>query len=296
MDDGEEQSVNDDTFKAMKKILLLVGCLQMLGNADIQIDSSGAVKIEPLNTVLLAGYNEQIKETPQFYKKRYYRAYLILRHGSYAPPVQEDIDTLLGHSDWHDQGERLEALSLYFQGRLDEAKSLIQRNIRGNICEHEQASVWAAIELSHKDTAAALGAYRSTWNLFKDENVYMDLLDLYRADNKPVPQDVLREGLRVYPRSPGATQATFEAYFRAGDSASLRKCAAVSAKAEKMLWPQSVDWKIRHAQTLLALHRKKEAETVLLAALDLADADPRQEQAGKPLRAEIFTLLEIARK
>jgi len=281
----------------MKKILIAMGCLQILGHADIQLDSLGLIKIEPLNPVLMAGYDSEIRENPQFYKKRYYRAYLLLRHGSYAPPVQEDIDTLKGNPDWHDQGERLEAWSLYYQGRLDESEALIRQNIRANTYGHEQARLWAAIELSRKDTAAALGAYRFAWDLFKDENVYMDMLDLYRAENKLPPEKLLKQALKVYTRSPGPILSTYQAYYAAGDPASLRKSLSIAERAQAILWPQSVEWKIRYAQALLSLHRKPAAEKVLLACLDSADSDPRlQDQNGQPLRQEIFTLLETARK
>jgi hypothetical protein len=278
--------------------LVALGFSPKFASADIHTDSLGRVLTEPLNPVLLETYNREIRDSSTNYKRRSQRTFILLRHGDFGPPTQEDIDTLLNRPDWHDEGERLEAFRLYLQGQLEEAKVLIRKNIQGNVHEHEQARLLAAIALSKQDTSAAIAAYRMTWDLFKDENVYLDMLDLYVGREKP-PEELLQEGLSIYPHSPGAIQVIFEAYLTAGDPSSLKKGLAISERAEKVLWPRSVDWKIRHAQVLLALHRKHDAETVLLAALDLADADPRladQNGNGQPLRQEIFTLLETARK
>jgi len=254
------------------------------------------VSADPPYSVLLERYGQEIREHPQDYSQRSERTALILEHGDFGDTTAEDIDTLLSHPPWRSEGECLEANRLYLQGRLQEAKVLILENIRAKAHIQDQARILAAIELSEKDTAAAIAAYHLAWEQNHEESDYMDFLSLGRGRGAP-PEEDLQQGLHLYPQSPGPIKTIFEVYFAAGDSTSLRNAEALSDKAEKMLWPQSVDWKIRHAQALLSLRRDHEAEGVLLGALDLLDGNPHlQDDAGQPLRQEIFTLLEVARK
>ena len=254
-----------------------------------------SVIADPPYPLLLERFSADIRENPQNYLKRVERAALILEHGDADKASEEDIDTLLSHPEWRGEGNCLKAVRLKLQGRLDEAEVLFQKNIREKMHVPEQARLLAAIEMSKKDTSAAIAAYRSAWEKSRDENDYIDLVNLYRGRGKP-PQELLNQGLELHPRSPGAIQTIYEVYFAAGDSASLRNCLEISGRAERTLWPLSVDWKIRHAETLLALKRSHEAEPVLLAAMDLLDGDPRlQNESGEVFRKRIFALLEAAR-
>ena len=244
---------------------------------------------------LLERYNKDIREHPQNYLKRVERASFVLENGNAGSIPAEDIDTLLSHPEWVNEGNCLKAVRLKLQGRLDEAEILIRKNIRNKMHVLEQSRLLAILELSKKDTAAALAAYRLAWDQNHDENDYLDLLNLYRGRGAP-PEELLKQGPQLYPRSPGAMQTIYEVYFAAGDSTSLRNCLEISNRAEKTLWPRSIDWKIRHAETLLSLKRPHEAEPVLMSALDLLDDDARlQNESGEAFRKKIFNLLETAR-
>ena len=258
--------------------------------------TAGAVWSHGAYSVMLERYNQDIQGNPQNYLKRAERAYLILEHQDTSQASVEDIDTLLSHPQWRNEGVRLKAIRLHLQGRFDEAAPLIQQNIRDNIYLQEQARLLADIELSKKDTAAAITAYRAAWEHDSDETDYIDLLNLHQGRGKP-PEELLRQGLNFYPRSPGAVQSIFEVYFAAGDPASLKTALEISGRADSSLWPFSVDWKIRHAQVLLSLKRAHDAEPVLMAALDLLDGDARMKvEDGEVIRKQIFTLLEASRK
>ena len=255
-----------------------------------------AVRSDAAYPVLLERYGRDIRENPQDYLKRVDRAFLMLEQRDIGKPNSEDIDTLLSHPEWRNEGSRLKAMRLHLQGRFDEAKLLIQQNIRGDIHVQEQARLLADIELSRKDTSAAMDAYRVAWEHGRDETDYIDLLDMHCGRGEP-PEELLQKGLGLYPRSPGAIQSIFEVYFAAGDSASLKKSGEISDRAENTLWPLSVDWKIRHARVLISLKRWREAEAVLMAALEVLDDDARLKGPdSEVIRKQIFTLLEASRK
>ncbi len=255
-----------------------------------------AVMGDPPYSVLLERYGREIQKHPQDYSQRSERTALMLEHGNDGDTTAEDIDTLLAHPEWRIEGECLQAARLYLQGRLDTAGALARENIRARAHVRDQARLLAHIESARQDTDSAIAAYHLAWDQGHDENDYVDLLSLHRGRGKP-PEEILQQGRVLYPHSPGAVQTIFEVYFAAGDPTNLRKALGISEDAEKILWPQSVDWKLRHARVLLSLNRPHEAETVLLAAMDLVDDNPRlRDDAGRPLRKEIFTLLESARK
>jgi tetratricopeptide (TPR) repeat protein len=251
---------------------------------------------DPPYPVLLDRYNADIRNNPQNYLKRSERAAFILNNGDTGGTTREDIDTLLSHAEWRGEGNCLKALRLKLQGHLNEAGVLIQKNLRDGIHVPEQSRLLAAIELSRKDTGAAIAAYRLAWDQSNDENDYINLLGLYRRHGDP-PGELLKQGLQLYPLSPGAIQNIFEAHLAAGGKANLEICLKISARAQKNLWPLSLDWKMRHARVLLSLKRPREAEPVLMAALDLLDGDSRLKGGdSQRFRKEIFTLLEAARK
>lgn len=258
--------------------------------------SVGVVFADASYPVLLERYDRDIRENPQNYLKRVERAALILGERDTGKTTLEDIDTLSAHAEWRNEANCLRAVRLHLQGRLDDAKNLIQKNLRAGAQVPQQARLLAKIELTKKDTAAALSAYRLAWDSLHDENDFIDLLILHRGRGEP-PEELLKDGLRRYPNSPGAIQTIFEVYIAAAGPVNLEKGLELSMRAEKTLWPLSVDWKIRHAEVLLSLQRHKETETVLLAALDLLDGDARmQGKGGKVFRSKIFALLDSADK
>lgn len=257
-------------------------------------DSLRVILSEPLNPALLEKYNEEVLENPRKYKRRWQRALILLQHGDTAKTTAEDIDSLLVQPLWRGQGLRLKAMYRYLQRRFDEAKDLMRQNIRDGTNVVEQAGFLAKIALSEKDTNTAIAAYRLGWDQHPDENVYVELLHAY--GRWKTPMELLDEGLRLYPNSPGILQTLFDSYLNLGNPAGFQKCLVISSRAEETLWPMSVDWKIKHAQALLSLNRPHEAESVLLAALDLMDGDPRLEGENGQFRKKIFTMLEGIRK
>ncbi len=248
-------------------------------------------------SVRLARYGEDIRRDPTHYLKRVERAFLLLEHGATDEPVGEDIDTLLSHAEWRSEGMRLKAIRFHHQKRMKEAEPLLRANIAANIYVEEQSRLLADAALSRKDTAAAIAAYRQAWEQQHDENDYLDLLSLHKGRGKP-PEELLQKGLNLYPRSPGVIQTAFEVYFAAGDTSSLGKCLRIAGNAEITLWPFSVDWKVRHARTMLALNRPRDAEPILMTAMDLLDGDPRLQESerGTSERKEILALLDSARQ
>ena len=245
--------------------------------------------------VLLERFSGDIAKTPGDYSKRIERAVLVLDNGGIQDTLRADIDTLLSHSAWRAEGECLQARRLYQQGRLEEARKLIRRNIQGKHRVLEQARLLAAVELRARDTAKAMEAYRIAWNEGLQESDFTDLVVLH-AGRKPLPLNLLEQGLRLYPMSAGVNRVVFDAYFSDGSPAALERARALSAHASDTLWPLGVDWKIRQARVLIALKKKEKAESVLLEALEIQDDDLRlQGKNGEANRQQIFALLEKAR-
>ena len=272
----------------MKTFLIAVLVCLVLGKAD-------ALLADPINWDLLKRYGEEIRENPGSCKRRWQRSLILLKHGDTAKTTREDIDTLLNHPLWRTQGNRLKALYLYLQGHVDEARAQMKQNIRDSVNVVEQSRLLARIELSRKDTVAAIAAYRLAWDQQRGEDVFVDLAGAYGMRGRP-PKEFLQQGLKLYPNSPGVAQTVFEAFFAAGDSSSLKNCLKISGRAADTLWPRSVDWKIRHSRALLASGHPKQAEPFLLQALDLLDEDPRLQGEDGRLRKDLFSLLEKARQ
>ena len=279
----------------MKAFGLLLLCCLSCGQIMAQ---ENALFHDPLNTELLENYNKEIRENPTKYRRRWQRASILLRHGEYSAPVQEDIDSLLAQPKWRVLGERLQPIKLYLEGKSEEAATLIRKNIKENGHSiQEQTRLLATIELAKKDTAAAVAAFQSGWDLYGDENVYVDLLNAYRGWKTP-PKETLQKGLERFPNSPGTVQTIYEAYFTSGTPDDMKQCLVISGKAVHVLWPMSVDWKVRHAKALVVSGESDSAESVLQQALELMDSDPRwQSNADNvpAIRKDVFTLLEKIR-
>jgi tetratricopeptide (TPR) repeat protein len=292
----------------VKIFWIAIACLPFLASAgDAERDAMGGDETrveagkffaEPINPELLEKYNGEVREYPRKYKRRWQRCLLLLKHGESGAPTQEDIDTLLASPAWREQGERLQAIRWYLQGRIDEAKALIKKNILGNVNADEQSQLLASIELSRNDSDAAIAAYRMAWDAHANENVYINLLNIHNRRGGP-PRELLEQGLRIYPRSPGPMQVIFEGYYKAGGRDNLLKCLALSDSAQKAWWPHSVDWKLRNAKVLLDLGKPEKAELVLQGALDLMENDERlrtNSETNSQIRKDIFALLERSRK
>jgi hypothetical protein len=92
-------------------------------------------------------------------------------------------------------------------------------------------------------------------------------------------------------------------------AASLREALAISGNGQAVLWPRSVDWKLRHARAHLAVTASgiqgatgtggpDSAEAILLGAMELLEEDTRLNAgAGEAvrLRHQIFSMLDSAR-
>jgi tetratricopeptide (TPR) repeat protein len=245
--------------------------------------------------ILLDRFTRDIAKNPGDYSKRIERAALLLDDGGSPDTLRADIDTLLAHSAWRAEGECLEARRLYQQGRFDEARKLIRKNIQGGHRVLQQARLLADVELRVRDTLKAMKAYQIAWNQNREESDYIEWVGLY-SGRRPLPLELLEQGLRLYPRSPGVNRAVFEVYFSAGDSAGMERARGISARAADTLWPLGVDWKISHARTLIFLKKGDEARSALLEALEVLDGDDRlRGKNGETYRRQIFQLLEKAR-
>jgi tetratricopeptide (TPR) repeat protein len=248
----------------------------------------------PPYEVRLERFSRDIEKNPGQYSKRIERASLLLNEGGAQDTLRADIDTLLSHAAWRAEGECLEARRLYQQGRLEEARMLIRKNLHGGMRIVEQARLLAALELRAKDTVRAIEAYTMAWDHAAEESDYIELV-LLHAERRP-PEGLLEKGLRLYPKSPAVNRSVFEVYFAAGDSAGMERARGIAARAADTLWPLGVDWKIRHGRVLIALKKGEQAELVLLGALEILDGDPRlQGKNSEAYRGQIFTLLEEAR-
>jgi hypothetical protein len=238
-----------------------------------------------------------IREHPEDYAKRSERAWLMVEHSMRGAPLGEDIDTLLSKPAWREQGRRLRASHLLLQGRYREARVQARSNIKAGATGPEQYRLLAGADLALKDTAGALRAYREGWEKLRLEEDYIAMVGLSRG-KRGVPDALLAEGLEAYPRSPGVYSVIFRAYLSNGHAASLRKALEVSNKGQTVLWPRSIDWKIWHAQALLAARKRDSAESVLLHAMDMLEGDTRlrpTSDIAMRLRQEIFELLDSAR-
>lgn len=151
----------------------------------------------------------------------------------------------------------------------------------------------AASALMRNDTVAAQAAARAGWERFRLEDDYLELLALASARG-PVPDTLLREGLRALPGAPATRVAAFDAWMVRGDSASIRQALDLAARAQAE-WDGSPAWKIRHARALLRRGKAGEAEGQLLKALDLLDEGPGEAGEAERMRAEVFALMDSAR-
>jgi hypothetical protein len=259
---------------------------------------AAASSAHPDIAVTIARYTREIEDDPYAYRERAERAWTILDHGSAMQPAGEDIDTLIKSPIWRHAGLRLRAVHLYLQDSLEAAKAQVLRNLGTAADGTEQARILARVELRLKDTLAAMRAYRAGWKNYQEESDFISMLTLEKNRNV-LPRELLEEGLRVHPVSPGAYLAVFETYWAAGGSENLERCREISGKSESVLWPRSTDWKLRHARVLAKLGRREEAGAAALAALELLDADTRfqseKEDAARN-RQEIFSLIAAGGK
>jgi tetratricopeptide (TPR) repeat protein len=254
------------------------------------------VAADPNPSETIRHLEEVIRATPGgAYAERTERGFLYLESGD-TMRVQEDIDALLASRDWRAEGLHLLAQKYHDQGRLEEARARILESNRLK-ADPIKLRLLARVETARRDTAAAMDAWLQVWTHAGYEDDYLSLLTLYQA-RKMAPDKVLRRGLTLYPDRPGAVKNIFETYRLAGGETRLRACLKISRQAHETWWPRSVDWKIRHARTLVALRRPREAEPVLMAALDLLDGRAPSESGAsefKRLRREVFSLLDTVR-
>jgi tetratricopeptide (TPR) repeat protein len=219
-------------------------------------------------------------------------------------PLSEDIDTLLSKPAWRTNALRQLAWRLYLLGRYDEAEAQLRKNLDSGVVWPEQYRMLAAIHLTRGDSVAARAAYREGWSHLKIDEDFITLIPLFKKGGI-VPDSFLRSGLRVHPNSSAAHAAVHQAYLdnaalthgKAGD-AWLAKAIEVSENAQARQWPSSVDWKLRHARTLIAAKRLHSAEAVLLHAMELLEADSRRladSGTASQTRKEIFALLDSTR-
>jgi hypothetical protein len=244
--------------------------------------------------VTLDRFEEEIREHPENYLERSERAWLMLEHGMVGAPVGEDIDTLWSKPAWRQNAMRLRAWHLYLQDRHREAGVQARKNIEAGAIGPEQFRLLAGSALVRKDTASALKAYREGWELLRLEEDYISMVRLSQGGGD-VPDALLQEGLRAYPKSPGVHAVIFQAYLKNKNPASLRKALALSDRGQSQLWPRSVDWKVWHARALLAAHKVDSAEAVLLRAMDFLENETRlrsDSDLAMHMRQEIFELLD----
>jgi tetratricopeptide (TPR) repeat protein len=260
---------------------------------DDSTQVSGEVAPETFTPALLEKYNADIRKNPSSLKRRNGRASILLSHEEYRETTGEDIDSLLAHPVWRAQGQRRKAMHLYLLGRTDEADVLMRQNIRNNNNVVEQSRWLARIELSRRDTAAALDVYRFAWEQHPREETFIELLGAYRRHGRAPEKALLERGLRLFPTDAGVASIVFDAYLASGKKKDLQRGLEISGRSEKT-WPRSIDWKIKRAQAFLALKRPRDAEGVLLRAVDLMDSDPRLEGENGVLRTQVLLLLENA--
>ncbi len=246
-------------------------------------------------SVTLEKIGNRIQVLPSAYMERANRAWLLLDHGRTGDPVHADIDTLLAHADWHNQGMRLSAYHHFLLGHMQQAKTQLQENMRDSATDGpEQSRLLAQISLAQGDTTAAIAAYQHGWNSHHEESDYLELLRCMRVSGR-AQEGLLQAGLFRYPHSPGATEAIFDTYLAKKDKSNTKRALAIAEQAESW-WPRSVDWAFRRAQALTALHKRKEARRILIIALDLLDNEERIAINAKgtlETRQEIFSLIEI---
>jgi hypothetical protein len=228
--------------------------------------------------------------------RAYYMYQLMAQYGIMVRDREAGASPRLTREQWDEtlRGQYLNARRLYKKSEVRARYDSDTASLLGPGWPRFQAER----ALARGDTAAAAQAYLSAWKHYNTEDDYLSLLSLRRgaAVSKGASFDALvEEGLRAYPTSPGVYAAVFAAYMGDRTPARLKKTLLLSARGQGELWPTSVDWKIRHAQALIANGKVREAESTLMDALGLLE----NEAALKPdapeavrLRHEIFALLQ----
>lgn len=229
-----------------------------------------------------AGSNPSGKDPKIVQLRAYYLHRLVLEYGKIS----------LGHPR-ADSGieRRLEGVRDALMKRYRRAEAELMHNPdTSTVYGPGRFRFLAQVALIGGDTAAALADYRAGWDHFGLEDDFLSLLRLQAAP----PDALLEEGLGAYPASSAAQAAICQAYMN-GDSTRFAKALMIAERGQALLWPLSVDWKIRYARLLLARGRVGEAEAVLARGLDILDGDPRlggNAPEAARLRREIFSLVE----
>ena len=274
----------------MRRLALIVWGLASVGPLAVPVAA------HPDLSQTLNWLGEVIRARPGgAYAERTERGFLYLESGD-TVKVHEDIDALLASRDWRPEGLHVLAQKLYDQGRFTEARARILESQRLKP-DPIKVRLLARIETARRDTTAAIATWLQLWEQAAFEDDFLSLLTLYQA-RRMAPDNVLQRGLALYEDRPGAVRNIFETYRVAGGKSRLQACLKISERAQGEWWPRSVDWKILHARTLIALKRAREAEPVLMAALDLIDEDAgRERNSGASVtRKEIFALLDASRR
>jgi hypothetical protein len=260
----------------------------------LSVAASQPVSAHEALATTLERFEAEIREHPGDYLERAERAWLMLEHGMIGSPVAEDIDTLWSKPAWRQNAMRLRALHLYLRDKHREAGIQARKNIKAGAIGAEQYRLLAGIALARKDTAGAMKSYRDGWEKLRLEEDYISMVHLSQGGGD-VPDALLEEGLRVYPKSPGVHAVIFQAYLKNRNPESLRKALALSDRGQSELWPRSVDWKVWHARALLAANKVDSAEAELLRAMDFLENETRlrsDSELAMRMRQEIFELLD----
>lgn len=238
----------------------------------------------------------RIQATPGDLDLRSRRAWLLLDHG-FADKAGEDILALRADSKRAEEGYFLEASRFRHQGKAKEAKASLLKSlaIRSIPGKHR---LLGEIERDLGNLDAALTAMNQALAQGGGDEVFVLLLDLHRAKGS-LPRTVWKMAMAEYPGHPAIMDGLYAFCPPAPEGAGwLAKCEDMTRMAVATWWPESVDWRLRHARILLEAGKAEQIGPLLAEALERLDAGSMNRggdaEAAMEKRREVFALMKAA--
>lgn len=238
----------------------------------------------------------RIQAAPGDLELRSRRAWLLVDHGS-ADKAEEDIKALRDNAGRAEEGYFLEATCFRHQWKPKEAKASVLKSLalRSAPGKHR---LLGEIERDLGNLDAALSAMKEALVQGGGDEVFVLLLDLHRAKGS-LPQEVWKMAMAEYPGHPAIMEGLYAFCPPAPNGAGwMAKCEDMTRMAIATWWPESVDWRLRHARILLEAGKAGQVGPILAEALERLDAGSMNRggdaEAAMAKRREVFVLMKAA--
>jgi tetratricopeptide (TPR) repeat protein len=256
----------------------------------------GPVRAHQQLPATLADLDARILAAPADLDLRSRRAWLLVDHGL-AVKAEEDIRALRADPGRAEEGFFLEATRFQSGGRPKEAKAKLLKSLEGRPIPRKYRLL-GEIErdLGHLD--AALAAVGQALAKGGGDEEFVLLLSLHRAKGS-LPQAVWDMAMESYQGHPAVMEGLYGFCVpMPGGSGRMDQCENMTLMAIATWWPESVDWRLRHARILLQGGKPDKAGPILAEALERLDASAANrrgdQDSAMAKRREAFALMKAA--